>query len=161
MTYLKRHTFKELRDRIKAVYTPKQKNGGYCLRIEMKGGYAIPPMKMDDKDEMEFRHISEDDKKEFLLNLAVEYLTRADAEEIIQHIRRTMREEIKKDRYFLPKQQELSPQLSQIFVQVLTNAISRFNVGGGSQDQNREWEVGNRSQYDDLDTRQSGTRLSM
>ena len=142
VSYLKRHTAKELRDSIQAVYTPKHKNGGYCLRIEMNNGINIPLIKMDEQDEMEFRNISPEERDSFLLNLAVDYLTRSEAEEIIQHIRRTMREEIKKDRYVLPKQQYLSPQLSQIFVHALTNVISRFNVAGGSQDQNREWEVG-------------------
>ena len=161
LSYLKKHTANELRDSIQAVYAPKHKNGGYCLRIEMNGGYTIPLMKMDEKDELEFRRLSEDDKKEFLLNLAVEYLTRSEAEEIIRHIRRTMREQIKRDRYVLPKQQDFTPQMSQTFVHALRNAISRFNVEDGSHSQNREWEVGNRSRYDDLDTHQSGTRMSM
>ena len=142
MTYLKRHSTQELRDSIKAVYTPKHKNGGYCLRIEMNGDYTIPLMKMDEKYEIEFRNILPDERESFLLNLAVDYLTRSEAEEIIQHIRRTMREQIKRDRYVLPKQQDFTPQQAQIFAQALRNAISRFNVEGGSQDQNREWEVG-------------------
>ena len=161
MSYLKRHTAKELCDSIQAVYAPKHKNGGYCLRIEMNGGYAIPLMKMDEKDEMEFRNISPEDREAFLLNLAIDYLTRSEAEEIIQHIRRTMREQIKRDRYVLPKQQDFTPQQAQTFVHALTKAISRFNVEGGSQSQNREWEVGNRSHYDNLDTKQSGTRMLM
>ena len=161
MSYLKWHTAKELRDSIQAVYAPKHKNGGYCLRIEMKDGYSIPLMKMDEKDEIEFRNISPQERESFLLNLAVDYLTRSEAEEIIKHIRRTMREQIKRDQYVLPKQQDFTPQMSQTFVHTLTNAISRFNVEGGSQSKNREWEVGNRSPYDDLDTRQSGTRISM
>ncbi|MBD5361078.1 MAG: hypothetical protein HDR87_10285 [Bacteroides sp.] len=161
VSYLKRHTANELRDSIQAVYTPKHKNGGYCLRIEMKDGYTIPLLKMDEKDEMEFRNITPEDRESFLLNLAVDYLTRSEAEEIIQHIRRTMHEQIKRDRYVLPKQQDFTPQMSQTFVHALTNAISRFNVEGGSHSQNREWEVGNRSPYDDLDTRMSGTRMSM
>ena len=159
VSYLKSQTANELRNSIQAVYTPKHKNGGYCLRIEMKDGYTIPLMKMDEKDEMEFRRLSDDDKKELLLNLAIDYLTRSEAEEIIQHIRRTMREQIKRDRYVLPKQQDFTPQQAQTFVHALTNVISRFNVEGGSHSQNREWEVGNHSSYDDLDTRQSGTRL--
>ena len=161
MSYLKRHTAKELCDSIQAVYAPKHKNGGYCLRIEMNGGYAIPLMKMDEKDEMEFRNISPEERESFLFNLAIDYLTRSEAEEIIKHIRRTMREQIKRDRYVLPKQQDFTPQMSQTFVHTLTNAISRFNVEGGSHSQNREWEVGNRSPYNDLDTCQSGTRMSM
>ena len=161
VSYLKRHTTKELRDSIQAVYAPKHKNGGYCLRIEMNGGYTIPPMKMDEQDEIEFRNITPEDRESFLLNLAVDYLTRSEAEEIIQHIRRTMREEIKKDRYVLPKQQDFTAQMSQTFVHALTKAISRFNVEGSSHSQNREWEVGNRSPYNDLDTHQSGTRMSM
>lgn len=141
-SYLKNHTANELRNSIKAVYTPKHKNGGYYLRIEMNGGYTIPPMKMEEKDEMAFRQLPEEDKSEFLLNLAVEYLTRSEAEEIIKHIRRTMREQIKRDKYVLPKQQDFTPHQAQTFVHALTNAISRFNVDGGSHSQNREWEVG-------------------
>ncbi|MDE6296335.1 MAG: hypothetical protein K2L89_00675 [Muribaculaceae bacterium] len=38
--------------------------------------------------------------------------------------------------------------------------LSRFNVGIG-HGQNRAWEVGNKSPYDDLDTTMSGTRISM
>ncbi|MDE6559927.1 MAG: hypothetical protein K2K75_00950 [Muribaculaceae bacterium] len=43
---------------------------------------------------------------------------------------------------------------------ILSFTLSRFNVGTG-HDQKREWEVGNKSPYDDLDTRLSGTRTSM
>ena len=160
-SYLKIHSANELQNSITAVYTPKHKNGGYCLRIEMNGGYAIPLMKMDEKDEIEFRNISPEERESFLLNLAVEYLTRSEAEEIIQHIRRTMREQIKRDKYVLPKQQDFTPQQAQTFAHALKNALSRFNVGCGSQSQNREWEVGNRSPYDNLDTHQSGTRMTM
>ena len=161
MSYLKWHTAKELRDSIQAIYAPKHKNGGYCLSIEMNDGYTIPLMKMDENDEIEFRNITHEDRESFLLNLAIDYLTRSEAEEIIQHIKRTMREQIKRDKYVLPKQQDFTPQQAQTFVQALKNAISRFNVEGGSQSQNREWEVGNRTLYDDLDTRQSGSHLSM
>ena len=158
-SYLKRHTAKELRDSIRAVYAPKHKNGGYCLRIEMKDGYNIPLIKMDEKDEIEFRNISPEERESFLLNLAVDYLTRSEAEEIVQHIRRTMREQIKRDGYVLPKQQDFTPQMSQTFVQALIKAISRFNIDDGSHSQNREWEVGNHYRHDDLDTRQSGTQM--
>ena len=161
VSYLKSHTAKELRDSIQAVYAPKHKNGGYCLRIKMNGGYTIPLMKIDEKDELEFRNISPEDRESFLLNLAIDYLTRSEAEEVIQHIRQTMREQIKRDRYVLPKQQDFTPQQAQTFVQALRNAISRFNVEGGSHSQNREWEVGNRSPYDDLDTCQSDTSYKM
>ena len=161
VSYLKRHTAKELRDSIQAVYAPKHKNGGYCLRIKMNGGYTIPLMKIDEKNELEFRNISPEDRESFLLNLAIDYLTRSEAEEVIQHIRQTMREQIKRDRYVLPKQQDFTPQQAQTFVQALRNAISRFNVEGGSHSQNREWEVGNRSPYDDLDTCQSDTSYKM
>lgn len=43
---------------------------------------------------------------------------------------------------------------------ILTVNLSRFNIGIG-HGQKREWEVGNKSTYDDHDTKMSGTRLSM
>ena len=78
---------------------------------------------MDKDDDVAFRRLPEEDKKEFLLNLAVDYLTRSEAEEIIQHIRRTMREQIKRDKYVLPKQQDFIPQQAQTFAQALKNVL--------------------------------------
>ena len=47
-----------------------------------------------------------------------------------------------------------------VHANILSVNLSRFNVGTG-HGQKREWEVGNKSPYDDLDAKMSGTRLSM
>ena len=56
--------------------------------------------------------------------------------------------------------QEFTQHTAHTFALNFAKVLSCFNVGT-DRGENREWEVGNRSRYDDLDTKQSGTRLSM
>ena len=56
--------------------------------------------------------------------------------------------------------QDFTQQTANVFALNFAKVLSCFNVGI-DHGENREWEVGNRSRYDDLDTKQSGTRLSM
>ena len=61
---------------------------------------------------MTFRSLSNEDKREFLLNLAVKYLTRANAERIVQSIRSAIREQYRKGRYFMPQQKDVIPSVN-------------------------------------------------
>ena len=58
------------------------------------------------------------------------------------------------------RQKNYTPEIITAISQILSVNLSRFNVGTG-HGQKREWEVGNKNLYDDLDTKMSGTRLSM
>ncbi len=115
---------------------------------------------MDDQDESRYRSLSPNDTQDFLNKLAVHYLTREDARSIIQRIRQNTLTQLGLGNRPLPHPQNFTPQIATAFSLNFANVLSHFNVDT-ERGENREWEVGNRSRYDDLDTRQSGTHLSM
>ena len=57
--------------------------------------------------------------------------------------------------------QDYTPEISKAFAAILANALSSLNVSSGISGHNLEHEVGHRTRYDDMDERQSGTKLSM
>ena len=54
----------------------------------------------------------------------------------------------------------VTQQTANTFALNFAKVLSCFNVST-ERGENREWEVGNPSRYDDFDTKQSGTRLLM
>ena len=95
------------------------------------------------------------------MQLAVDHLTNQSAQDIVARI--DMQAQQKICVRSLPlRQKDYTPEIitaiSHIFI--LSVNLSRFNVGTG-HGQKREWEVWNKSSYDDLDTKMSGTRVSM
>ena len=158
MAYLTQQPIHDFRNRIQSVNAVKNKDGRYALRITMNDGMPIPMIPMDNQDESDYRRISPVDRQDFLLNLAVHYLTREDARAIIQRIRQTTKDQT--GVRVLSHPQDFTQYTARIFALNFAKVLSCFNVNT-DRGENREWEVGNRSRYDDLDTRQSGTRLSM
>ena len=94
------------------------------------------------------------------MSIAMLHLTRKDAEAVKDRIKQNTQS--KAGVRILPSRpQDYSPEISQVFTFNLANALSSLNVSSGSSGYKREHEVGNRSRYDDIDDRQSGTRLTM
>ena len=118
----------------------------------------IPIIPMDGQDESDYRLLSPDDRQDFLLNLAAHYLTRKGANAIIKRIRQTTKDQT--GVRVISHPQDFSQQTANTFTLNFAKVLSCFNVNT-DRGENREWEVGNHSQYNDLDTKQSGTRLSM
>lgn len=158
MAYLSRQPIHDFRNRIQSVNAVKRKDGRYALRITMNDGMPIPMIAMDSQDESDYRRLSPDSRPEYLLNLAVHYLTREDARAIIQRIRQTTKDQT--GVRVLSHPQDFTQQTANVFALNFAKVLSCFNVGT-DRGENREWEVGNHSRYEDLDTKQSGTRLSM
>ncbi len=113
---------------------------------------------MDSQDESNYRRLSPNDTQDFLNNLAVHYLTREDVRSIIQRIRQTTKDQTTVR--VLPQPKDFTSQMVKSFSLNLASSLSFLDVDT-SRGENREWEVGNRSRYDDIDNSQSGTRLSM
>lgn len=158
MAYLAQQPILDFKSRIQSTTAVKNRDGRYALRITMKDGMPIPIIPMDSQDESDYRRLSPDDRQDYLLNLAVHYLTREDARAIIQRIRQTTKDQT--GVRVLSHPQDFTQQTANVFALNFAKILSCFNVSTDSGE-NREWEVGNRSLYDDLDTKQSGTRLSM
>ncbi len=156
--YLSQQPIHDFRNTIHSVNAVKNRDGRYALRITMNDGMSIPIMPMDSQDESDYRRLSPDDRQAYLLNLAVHYLTREDARAIIQRIRQTTKDQT--GVRVLSHPQDFTQQTSNVFTLNFAKVLSCFNVNT-ERGENREWEVGNRSHYDDLDTKQSGSRLSM
>ncbi|MDE7410137.1 MAG: hypothetical protein K2N09_08970 [Muribaculaceae bacterium] len=85
-------------------------------------------------------------------------MTREDERAIIQRIRQTTKDQT--GVRVLSHPQDFTRQIANTFALNFAKILSCFNVSI-ERGENREWEVGNQSRYDDLDTRQSGTRLSV
>ena len=158
IAYLARQPIHDFKSRIQSVNAVKSRDGRYALRITMNDGMPIPMIPMDSQDESDYRRLSQDDRQDFLHNLVVHYLTREDARAIMQRIRQTTKDQT--GVHVLSHPQDFTQQTANVFALNFAKVLSCFNVNT-ERGENREWEVGNRSRYDDLDTKQSGTRLSM
>ena len=158
MAYLSRQPIHDFRNRIQSVNAVKRKDGRYALRITMNDGMPIPMIAMDSQDESDYRRLSPDSRPEYLLNLAVHYLTREDARAIIQRIRQTTKDQT--GVRVLSHPQDFTQQTANVFALNFAKVLSCFNVGT-DRGENREWEVGNQSRYDHIDNQQSGTQLTI
>ena len=158
MAYLTQQPILDFSNRIQSVNAVKNREGKYTLRITMSDGMSIPMIPMVSQDESDYRKLSPDDRQEYLLNLAVHYLTREDTRAIIQRIRQTTKDQI--GVRVLAHPQDFTQQTANTFALNFAKVLSCFNVNT-ERGENREWEVGNRSRYDDLDTKQSGSRIAM
>ena len=88
-----------------------------------------------------------------------QHLTNQNAQDIVGRIDRQAQQ--KTCVRSLPlRQKDYTPEIITAISHILSVDLSRFNVGTG-HGLNREWEVGHKSPYDDLDTRMSGTKMSM
>jgi len=154
--YLTRKPIHNYQAIIKSVSAVKQRDGIMALRIMMKDGMSMM-IPMDDPDESRYRRLSPNDTQNFLNNLAIHYLTREDARSIIQRIRQTTKNQTAVR--VLPQPKDFTSQTAKAFSLNLTSALSFLKVEI-DRGQNREWEVGNRSRYDDVDNQQPGTRMS-
>ena len=113
---------------------------------------------MDSQDESDYRRLYPDDRHDYLLNLAVHYLTRQDARTIIQRIRQTTKDQT--GIRVLSHPQDFTQQTANVFALNFAKVLSCFNINT-EPGENCEWEVGYMSQYEDLDNRVSGTKMSM
>ena len=114
---------------------------------------------MDQDDSDRYRRLDSDDRPRFLMQLAVDHLTNRSAQNIVGRIDRQAQQ--KTCVRSLPlRQKDYTPEIITAISQILSVTLSRFNDGAG-HGQKREWEVGNKSPYDDLDIRLSGTRISI
>ncbi len=159
MEYLTRQPIQNYQANIKSVSVVKQRDGIMALRIMMNDGMSMM-IPMDSQDESCYRRLSPNDTQHFLNNLAVHYLTREDSRSIIQRIRQNTQTQLGNGNRPLPHPQNFTPPIATAFSLNFANVLSYFNVDT-ERGENREWEVGNRSRYDDLDTLQSSTQLSM
>lgn len=157
MEYLTRQPIQNYQANIKSVSAVKQKDGIMALRIMMNDGMSMM-LPMDSQDENHYRRLSPNDTQDFLNKLAIHYLTREDARSIIQRIRQTTKDQTAVR--VLPQPNDFTSQMAKAFSFNLASSLSFLKVDT-NRGENREWEVGNRSHYEGLDTRQSGTHLTM
>ncbi len=159
MAYLSRQPIQNHLATIQSVSAVKQRGGKFALRIVMNDGMSMM-IPMDDPDEIRLRRLSPNAPRDFLNNRADHYLTREDARSIIQRIRQNTQTQLGLGNRPLPHPQNFTPQIATAFSLNFASVLSCFKVDT-ERGENREREVGNRSRYDDLDTQQAGTHLSM
>lgn len=159
--YLKRYPVHDPLERIKDVSAVKLRNGNYGIRIALADGY-MPLVEMDSDESRRFLSLQSDAnaRHDFLLALATHHLTHADAVAVKDRIRQQTQSQTKL-RVLPPRHQDFTPDLSRAFAINLASALYSLNVSSGVTGRNREHEVGKHSRYDDIDDRQSGTKMSM
>lgn len=159
--YLKRYPVHDPLERIKDVSAVKLRNGNYGIRIALADGY-MPLVEMDSDESRRFLSLQPDAnaRHDFLLALATHHLTHADAVAVKNRIRQQTQSQTKL-RVLPPRHQDFTPDLSRAFAINLASALYSLNVSSGVSGHKREHEVGNRTRYDDIDDRQSGTKLTM
>lgn len=159
--YLKRYPVHDPLERIKDVSAVKLRNGNYGIRIALADGY-MPLVEMDSDESRRFLSLQPDAnaRHDFLLALATHHLTHADAVAVKNRIRQQTQSQTKL-RVLPPRHQDFIPDLSRAFAINLASALYSLNVSSGVSGHKREHEVGNRTRYDDIDDRQSGTKLTM
>ena len=158
MAYIAQQPIHDFKSRIQSATAVQNRDGRYALRITMNDGMLIPIIPMDSQDESDYSRLSPDDRQNYLLNLSVHYLTREDARAITQRIRQTIKDQT--GVRVLSHPQDFTQQTANVFALNFAKVLSWFNVNIECGE-NREWEVGNCSRYDDLDTKQSSSRLLM
>lgn len=157
MEYLTRQPIQNYQANIKSVSAVKQRDGIMAIRIMMNDGMSMM-IPMDSQDENHYRRVSPNDTQDFLNNLVIHYLTREDAGSVIHRIRQTTKDHTAVR--ILPQPKDFTSQMAKSLSLNLASSLSFLNVDT-SRGENREWEVGNQSHYEGLDTRQSGTHLTM
>lgn len=157
--YLNRDPDFKPEENIRDVRAYRQRNGIFAFSITFNDGYTTLGIPMDQDDSDHYRRLDPDDRPGFLMQLAVDHLTNQSAQDIVSRIdqQATQKTGVRS----LPlRQKDYTPEIITAISHILSVNLSRFNVDTG-HGQKREWEVGNKSPYDDLDTRMSGTRMSM
>ena len=159
--YLKQHPIHNPLDRIKEVSAVKLRNGNYGIRILLADGYT-PLIEMCREEKNHFLTILSDDKAkhDFLMALAVHHLTRTDAVMVNDSIKqRTLTQTTA--RVLPSRPQDYTTEQSKLFAVNLSSVLSSLNVNSAASGHKREHEVGKQTRYDNIDDRQSGTKLSM
>ena len=157
--YLNRDPDFKPEENIRDVRAYRQRNGIFAFSITFNDGYNTLGIPMDQDDSNRYRRLDPDDRHDFLRQLTIDHLTNRIAQNIVGRIdqQATQKTGVRS----LPlRQKDYTPEIITAISHILSVNLSRFNVGIG-HGQKREWEIGNKSPYDDLDTRLSGTRMSM
>jgi len=157
--YLNRDPDFDPRTSIKNVTAYRNRNGGFSYSISFNDGYKTLGIPMDQDESDCYSKTDPDDKQDFLMRLAVDHITDKSAQDIVNRIEQQATSKIGV-RSLPIRPKEYTPELVTAISHILSVNLSRFNVGIG-HGQNREWEVGHKSRYDDLDNRMSDTRISM
>lgn len=146
-------------ENIRDVRAYRQRNGIFAFSITFNDGYTPLGIPMEQDDSDRYRRLDPDDRPGFLMQLAIDHLTNMNAQDIVGRIDKQATQ--KTGVRSLPlRQKEYTPEIITAISHILSVNLSRLNVGTG-HGQNREWEVGNKSSYDDLDTKMSGSRMSI
>ncbi|MBD5311423.1 MAG: hypothetical protein HDS13_04600 [Bacteroides sp.] len=144
---------------IRDVRAYRQRNGIFAFSITFNDSYTPLGIPMEQEDSDRYRRLDPDDRLGFLMQLAIEHLTNMNAQDIVGRINQQATQ--KTGVCTLPiRQKDYTPEITTAISHILSVNLSRFNVGIGHV-QKREWEVGHKSPYDDLDTKMSGTKISM
>lgn len=159
--YLKRHPIHNPPDRIKDVSAVKLRNGNYGIRILLTDGYTrLIEMSRDEKSHFITVQSNDKAKHDFLMDLAVHHLTRADAIMVKDSIKqRTLSQTTA--RVLPSRPQDYTTEQSKLFAVNLSSVLSSLNVNSAASSYKREHEVGKNARYDDIDDCQSGTKLTM
>lgn len=157
--YLNRDADFDPKASIKNVTAYRNRNGGFSYSISFNDGYKTLGIPMDQDENDRYSKTDPDNRQDFLMRLAVDHLTDKSAQDIVNRIDQQATSKIGV-RSLPIRPKEYTPDIITAISHILSVNLSRFNIGI-AHGQNREWEVGHKSQNEDLDNRMSDTRISM
>lgn len=158
--YLNSLPVSDWNNRLDSVNAIKNREGGFNIRVVMKDSFTLPLIRMTDEECRLYKSMSEEDKPNFLRQLAMNYLNEEDAKLIIRRLKEETNTKI--GTLQLPlREMDYSPEVVTLFSNGLSTVLSSLNVSPISSGYNREWEVGNRKKYYTTDNQDYGTQISM
>lgn len=158
---LRNRPSKEIEARIKSVNAIKLRNGIRAIRIVSADGFsATYPMTTDES--RCHAKLTGEAANDYLRQLAIMRLTHEDASELTVRIKELTAKSTG-SHTLPPRSAEYTQEHAKAFTAhhsaVLSRLMPRDSESGHSA--NREWEVGKQSRYEDIDSHQSGTQLTM
>uniref|UniRef100_UPI0025581FE6 relaxase/mobilization nuclease domain-containing protein n=1 Tax=Bacteroides acidifaciens TaxID=85831 RepID=UPI0025581FE6 len=158
---LQKYPVSDIGSRIASVNIIKMRDGGKAIRVVSTDGFsATYPMTAD-----ELRchaKLQGEAASGYLRQLAILRITHEDATELTNRIKELTAKSTG-SMTLPPRQSDYTPEQAKAFTSHQSIVLARLipHDTSSTHSANREWEVGKQSRYDNIDTQQSGTQLSM
>lgn len=158
---LLKYPVSDINSRKRSVNIIKTREGGRAIRVASTDGFSTTyPMSADEL--RCYAKLQGESANGYLRQLAILRVTHEDATELTNRIEELTAKST--GSITLPlRQSNYNPEQAKAFTSHQSAVLSRLmpHDTSSTHSANREWEVGKQSHYDNIDTQQSGTQLTM
>lgn len=158
---LLKYPVSDISSRVGSVNIIKMREGGRAIRVVSTDGFSAT-YPMTPEELCCYAKLQGESANGYLRKLAILRITHEDATELTNRIKELTAKSTASIT-LPPRQSDYTPEQSKAFTThqcaVLTRLMPRDTSSTHSA--NREWEVGKQSRYDNIDSQQSGTQLTM